>query len=243
MRKKYNEFIPSVLSSDPTGENTHSLSPSDTPSLSPSGLTGGSTNNEFHLNGFSGRTPDGVCRRMTRERELSSSDISSLCHSGPRAGIQWGGNLMPKALGFITAICITLMVSTIALADDTTTTVETCANGAGTVVIGAVTGHKYCNSNTRMNWWNAWSWCDALGRRLFAATDCACSSTNCSSWIVCPEMKGVTSNPDYTHTDVSWTGIPWPGSTSKACNVSFKTGHLSNANDNYKPSTYYALCY
>lgn len=137
-------------------------------------------------------------------------------------------------------MCGVIMISSLAFADDT---VETCANGAGTVIVGAVTGHKYCNSNTRMNWWNAHAWCDALGKRLFVATDCACSGTNCPYWYSCPEMKGVTSNPDYTNTDASWTGTPWPDSTSHACNVSLAKGSLNNANDNRKVASCYALCY
>lgn len=137
--------------------------------------------------------------------------------------------------------CGVIMMSSIVLADDT---VETCADGAGTVVVGAVTGHKYCNSNSKMNWWNAWSWCDGLGRRIFVATDCQCSGTNCPGSYRCPEMNGVTSNPDYdTILDVSWTGTYRSNSTTSAYNVSLKNGSLSNANDNNKTSKYFALCY
>ena len=44
------------------------------------------------------------------------------------------------------------------------TSTETCANGAGEVITGYITGTKYCISKTRIDWWNANAWCDALGK-------------------------------------------------------------------------------
>ena len=82
-------------------------------------------------------------------------------------------------------VCGVLMMSMAVLADDTTT--ETCANGAGTVVVGKVSGHKYCVSNSTMDWWNAYAWCDAQGKRLFLLDDCGCDwSMDCTN--KCPEL-------------------------------------------------------
>lgn len=95
--------------------------------------------------------------------------------------------------------CFILMLSFATLAEDTI--VETCANGAGTVVTGVVTGHKYCRSNKKMNWWNTNSWCDGLGMKLFdLSKDCACSDTvsNCANRS-CAELDGAIS------TDQVWT--------------------------------------
>ena len=88
---------------------------------------------------------------------------------------------------FLILTCSVIMISSVTFADDT---VETCANGAGTVVIGAVSGHKYCNSKNGMNWWNAVTWCDGLGRRLFDLSDCACSDTTANCVNKCPELEG-----------------------------------------------------
>ena len=74
-----------------------------------------------------------------------------------------------KQLILLTAI---LLTSSVVLAEDTTT--ETCANEAGTIITGAVTGHKYCLSNYYYDYWNAWAWCDAQGKRLFRMDDCGC---------------------------------------------------------------------
>lgn len=84
-----------------------------------------------------------------------------------------------------------LVVSSIAIAEETTTP-ETCADGAGTVVVGAVTEHKYCRSNNMMNWWNAMAWCDGMGKQLIDLnTDCYRNGTT-SRWN-CPEMVGCVS--------------------------------------------------
>ena len=73
---------------------------------------------------------------------------------------------------FVVFACLSMMISTTLIAEETP---QTCANGAGTVITGAVTEHKYCRSNQQMNWWNAVAWCDALGRQLFSMDDCGCS--------------------------------------------------------------------
>lgn len=85
---------------------------------------------------------------------------------------------------FLTVTCIILTLSLQTFADDTTS--EPCANGAGTVFIGKVTGHKYCLSNNSMNWWNAYSWCDGMGKQLINLNDCATTTSG-----KCPEMVGI----------------------------------------------------
>ena len=99
-----------------------------------------------------------------------------------------------KRLILLTAI---LLTSTVVLAEDTTT--ETCANGAGTVITGAVTGHKYCMSNNTMNWWNAHAWCDAIGDRLFSLNDCEYSVTG---GVSCPDIVRIGGGCLWTVTPV-----------------------------------------
>ena len=103
---------------------------------------------------------------------------------------------------FVILTCFGLMISTASMAEDISTPTETCANGAGTVITGAVTGHKYCASNNAMNWWNAVSWCDTLGRKLFNLNDCECSSAtaNCNEngKPICPELMKVGSKQIWT---------------------------------------------
>ena len=113
-----------------------------------------------------------------------------------------------------TLACAILMVSSIALADDTTT--ETCANGAGTIVIGAVSGHRYCRSTNTMEWWNAYAWCDSMKTRLFDLSDCACGTTTADYVNKCPEMTKVDT------TTWSWTKVPFGADNAYVVNL--KTG-------------------
>ncbi len=144
-------------------------------------------------------------------------------------------------------ICGILMMSSVVLAEDTTA--ETCADGAGTVVIGAVSGHKYCKSKIGMNWWNAVSWCDGIGRKLFSLDDCACSNAtaNCN-WIDnngnettlkgCPEMnkqQGVA---------ISWTRTA--SSSYQSYRVGLQSGYVDSQNRGNTilgSSDMTALCY
>ena len=113
---------------------------------------------------------------------------------------------------------------------------ETCANGAGTVITGAVTGHKYCKSNGTMNWWNAHAWCDALGRRLFDRSDCACGNTtaDCANG-KCPELVGVGGE------QWIWTSTPTPTGSSYAYIVSLSSGHI--VDNYYRSNLFSAFCY
>ena len=112
---------------------------------------------------------------------------------------------------------------------------ETCANGAGTVITGAVTGHKYCKSNGTMNWWNAHAWCDALGRRLFDRSDCACGNTtaDCTN-SKCPELVGISKGH-------AWTATP-DGST-RAYYIDLSSGSLYSDGNSIRTQPVYVLCY
>ena len=139
---------------------------------------------------------------------------------------------------FITLICGVLLISTVATAEDTT--VETCANGAGTVFVGQVTKHKYCVSNKSMNWWNAVAWCDGMGRRMFDRSDCACSGTVSDCRSKCPELIPVDGD--------KWVN-QWAWTASAASSSGNYHIHLSNGNfdggGNRHRSNYAnkALCY
>ncbi|MBR6674735.1 MAG: hypothetical protein IKL32_02300 [Alphaproteobacteria bacterium] len=141
----------------------------------------------------------------------------------------------------LTLICAILLTSGIAYAEDTTT--ETCANGGGTVIEGAVADtngnkHKYCLSkiNMNMNWWNAYSWCDGQGRRLFNLTDCKNGVTSYSG--KCLELQGMGLPTGY------YTWVATPKSSTHAYfiypNGSIGNGERSNLSNGYNDL---ALCY
>ena len=119
-----------------------------------------------------------------------------------------------------------LMMSSAVLAQE----VETCADGAGTVIIGAVSGHKYCKSNKGMNWWNAHAWCDALNRRLFSLDDC--ENSNTGSARICNDLSLGDSG-------FVWTSIP--NSVSQAFYVDLSSGGWPSSDN--RRTGYCTLCY
>lgn len=128
-------------------------------------------------------------------------------------------------------ICFVFMVSLAVSATENIN--QTCANGAGRVIEGVITGHKYCKSNNYSSWYNAAAWCDALGRRLITMDDCACSVTvNCLG--KCADLVGIS--------DASWlwTAIPYDTSSMYAT----RFGSLSKNERRTSGLGYtYALCY
>ena len=143
-----------------------------------------------------------------------------------------------KNLFLIGAVLFTTLV---AVADDTTT--ETCANGAGTVIEGAVADangnkHKYCMSNKTMNFWNAYAWCDALGRRLFQLSDCRCDNmvADCAKNMCLELNKGIDK---LVLTSNSFT-------TATVYSVRLSDGNIgfgSSRNHRADSGTMHALCY
>ena len=125
-----------------------------------------------------------------------------------------------------------LMMSFAVLAQE----VETCANGAGTVITGTVTGHKYCKSNSTMNWWNTHAWCDSLGTRLFDLSDCACGdiTADCAG-NKCPELTGVG--------PVGWSWTATPAGSRNAHVVDLSSGNI-NVQYGYRTHvSVHPLCY
>ena len=130
-------------------------------------------------------------------------------------------------------MCGITMVSSVTFAEDIT---ETCAGGAGVVVTGAVSGHKYCRSTQGMNWWNAYAWCDAQGRRLFDRSDCACSDTTADCRSKCPELVGVG--------EYAWIWTATSASASGAYHIDISSGNFDGGSNRERGiSINKSLCY
>lgn len=97
---------------------------------------------------------------------------------------------------------------------------ETCAGGSGTVYAGNISG-KYCVSpNIQVNWWNAYSWCDAQGLEMIDFSDCGCSETTDNCYYPdgsrCPNL-GLNNR---------W---PWMNSTDSATHAYIVNGNYGSA--------------
>ena len=88
----------------------------------------------------------------------------------------------------ITIVCGGLFTPFVVQAADM---VETCADGAGTVVKGN-NGTVYCKSNRTMNWWTALGWCRAINMVPFSfPNDCRCVGEKCKVTADCSNLAGV----------------------------------------------------
>lgn len=76
----------------------------------------------------------------------------------------------------IKLLTLTAIVAGI-LAIASTANAATCEGG--TLATGE-NGHEYCQSNNYMNWWSAYTWCEANGRHM------------ASIYEICPEWDGST---------------------------------------------------
>ena len=80
-----------------------------------------------------------------------------------------------------------------------------CAEG--TEITGK-NGHVYCKSKVSMNWYTAFTWCDAQGRTL-ATMEQMCDVDETQKWDgdlgegKCLNLEGVSSEKQYV-----WTAVP-----------------------------------
>ena len=123
-----------------------------------------------------------------------------------------------------------MILSVLVLVMSTPALSATCANGAGTQVIG-VDGEIYCRSNVNMNWWSAHAWCDAANMTLVPLDRCNGKNGNITGEVACPNFKG-------TDSVTCWTSSV--SSSSYAFYVNLSSGavtrNVRNSND------YDALC-
>ena len=122
-----------------------------------------------------------------------------------------------------------MVLSVLVLVMSTPALSATCANGAGTQVIGA-DGETYCQSNVNMNWWSAHAWCDAANMRLVSLDRCNGKNGNISGDVGCPNFKGTGSVSCWT------SSVPF---SSNAFAVNLSSGAVSNFGRN---GSNYALC-
>ena len=106
---------------------------------------------------------------------------------------------------------------------------ETCESGK---LVTGNNGHVYCQSNNTMNWWSAYTWCEAQGRHL------------ATMYELCPDWDGSTGSKctNYNAFDsAGWT------STASQDNKAFRvyspaTGGVVDTTDR-KSAYQRAICF
>ncbi|MBR3913019.1 MAG: hypothetical protein IKJ28_02130 [Alphaproteobacteria bacterium] len=108
-----------------------------------------------------------------------------------------------------------------------------CANGAGIEIRGNDHG-TYCVSATKMNWWSAHAWCDAIGMKLVPMEECECrDESKCDMTRQCPNFQVSMSGE-------VWTATPHGNSASYRFSLYGNgLGGYSRTESNY----FSALCY
>jgi len=103
-----------------------------------------------------------------------------------------------------------------------------CANGAGVEIKGNDHG-TYCVSATKMNWWSAHAWCDAIGMKLVPMEECECrDESKCDMTKQCPNLGGTYG--------IVWGWTTTPSGSNTAYNVNFSSGALRTLARTYTDS-------
>ena len=88
-----------------------------------------------------------------------------------------------KILNILTILAITAVAFNISAAK---------ADCAGTVVTGK-NSHQYCKSPNKMNWWSAYTWCEAQGRRLVTIYE-ACPDWDGTLNVTCNNLHNISAD-------------------------------------------------
>ncbi len=106
---------------------------------------------------------------------------------------------------------------------------------SGTEITGK-NGHVYCKSNITMNWYTAFSWCDAQGRTL-ATMEQMCDDVY--SWDVTTGTgKCLNMEQALSEGQSAWSTIPYD--SGRAINVNLST---ANVGVYTRMGDLYALCW
>ena len=124
-------------------------------------------------------------------------------------------------------IITTLTIVAIALAFNVNAAhAETCE--AGSLQTGE-NGHVYCRSNNSMNWWSAYTWCQAQGRHLASMYE-ICSTWDGSTGYSNCNLNTFANNPDM------WSATPSGSNSAFSCDK----GRVQSIE---RTANYLALCY
>ncbi len=128
------------------------------------------------------------------------------------------------------AVIFGLIITLPAIAANTGPTGNTCAHGTGVELIGMDGKTKFCKSETTMNWWSAFAWCDMAGGTLINMADCMYEGHN--SGAQCPLTAGISPKAEYfwmaNADDVShgYRVYSWTGAVGTAWTDNFTTKAL-----------------
>ena len=122
----------------------------------------------------------------------------------------------------IAAIAVTFNVSAV--------NAETCEGGS---LLTGENGHVYCRSNNAMNWWSAYTWCQAQGRHLASMYEICSTWDGSTGYVNC---NLATFNPDSGTNPDMWSATASGDNSAFSCD----RGRVQSIN---RTTNYLALCY
>ena len=104
---------------------------------------------------------------------------------------------------------------------------ETCESGK---LVTGNNGHSYCQSKYQMNWWSAYTWCEAQGRHL------------ASMYELCPDWDGSKGGDKCANTNDGFDGSGWT-KTAFQQNYAFTVYPSGTVDADGRTYGRYAFCY
>lgn len=105
------------------------------------------------------------------------------------------------------------------------------ANACGGIPIKGTSGADYCLSNDRMNWYSAYTWCEAQGLNMLDLS------------VVCKTISGpcneLKSSIDGFYP--AWTNMSFSSKNAEIIDIA--TGHINQGQGYARTTGFYAICY
>ncbi len=129
----------------------------------------------------------------------------------------------------LTMVCLMIVVPTMAAVN--------CDETDGIVIYGK-DDTPYCKSKVKMNWWSAFTWCQAQNGTLVSLSDCTLNGDTYLTTGKCHNLNGVTDKDGKAYSDTVWTSVAY--GSEYAYYVQLSSGSI---NGNPRHASYnYALC-
>ena len=90
-------------------------------------------------------------------------------------------------------------------------------------------GKRFCHGEKKMNWWSAFTWCEAIGGKL-ASWESLCPGTQPLTSITCANIKGISSKDYYGYSSLGKdTDYVFEVNLSTGTNTNYKNGYGKRA--------------
>ncbi len=115
----------------------------------------------------------------------------------------------------LTMTCLMISIPTIAAVN--------CDETDGIIIYGK-DKTPYCKSKVTMNWWSAFTWCQAQNGTLVSLSDCTLNGDTYLTTGKCHNLNGITDKDGNTYSEEVWTNVA--AGSDCAYYISLSTGSI-----------------